>query len=114
LWSFKWKFIHFLWTGSVLGFNVERQTGFDLPLNYVSQCTTGKNEAILEFHPNEEASVALMEMRFYIPQEGAEGDPLEVRPVSRGIFPRSIEDPSLPLFNFILFFDLENNFLPNL
>lgn len=65
--------------GSVLGFNVDRQTGFDIPLNYVSQCTTQKNEAILEFHPNDEAAVSLMEMRFYIPQEGAEGDPVEVR-----------------------------------
>ncbi|OQV21802.1 FACT complex subunit SSRP1 [Hypsibius exemplaris] len=72
-----WNWGSVKFRGKVLEFNVERQVGFHLPLNYVSQCTTGKNEAVLEFHAHEDASVALMEMRFYIPQEGAEGDPLE-------------------------------------
>ena len=36
--------------GSVLSFDVGSHTGFEIPLNYVSQCTTGKNEVTLEFH----------------------------------------------------------------
>ncbi|GAV03684.1 hypothetical protein RvY_14074 [Ramazzottius varieornatus] len=72
-----WNWGSIKFNGDVMSFQVDRQTAFDLPLSYVQNCTTGKNEAVLEFHPNEDASVALMEMRFYIPQEGAEGDPLE-------------------------------------
>lgn len=36
--------------GSVLGFEVGHHTSFEIPLNNVSQCTTGKNEITLEFH----------------------------------------------------------------
>jgi len=36
--------------GSVLSFDVANSLGFDIPLGYVSQCTTGKNEVTLEFH----------------------------------------------------------------
>jgi structure-specific recognition protein 1 len=35
---------------SVLSFEVGNALGFDVPLSYVSQCTTGKNEVALEFH----------------------------------------------------------------
>lgn len=37
-------------TGSVLSFDVGSHTAFEVPLNHVSQCTTGKNEVTLEFH----------------------------------------------------------------
>ncbi|GLH09484.1 FACT complex subunit Ssrp1 [Gryllus bimaculatus] len=60
--------------GSVLSFDVGSHTGFEIPLNYVSQCTTGKNEVTLEFHQNDDASVGLMEMRFHIPASELAGD----------------------------------------
>lgn len=37
--------------GSVLSFEVAKDLDFEVPLNYVSQCQTGKNEVTLEFHP---------------------------------------------------------------
>lgn len=36
--------------GSVLSFDVGHHTAFEIPLYYVSQCNTGKNEVTLEFH----------------------------------------------------------------
>lgn len=36
--------------GSVLSFDIGSLTAFEVPLNNVSQCTTGKNEVTLEFH----------------------------------------------------------------
>ena len=36
--------------GSVLSFDVDQHTAFEIPLSNVSQCTTGKNEVTLEFH----------------------------------------------------------------
>lgn len=36
--------------GSVLSFDVGSNTAFEIPLNHVSQCTTGKNEITMEFH----------------------------------------------------------------
>lgn len=36
--------------GSVLSFDVGSNTALEVPLNHVSQCTTGKNEVTLEFH----------------------------------------------------------------
>ena len=36
--------------GSVLSFDVGHNTALEVPLNHVSQCTTGKNEVTLEFH----------------------------------------------------------------
>lgn len=36
--------------GAVLSFNVGSKTAFEIPLNNVSQCNTGKNEVVLEFH----------------------------------------------------------------
>lgn len=60
--------------GSVLSFNVGEKTAFEIPLNYVSQCTSGKNEITMEFHQNDDAPVSLMEMRFFIPQSEIAGD----------------------------------------
>ncbi|XP_046399904.1 FACT complex subunit Ssrp1 [Ischnura elegans] len=60
--------------GSVLSFDVSHLTAFEIPLNHVSQCTTGKNEVTLEFHQNDDAPVSLMEMRFHIPSSELAGD----------------------------------------
>ncbi|XP_054258015.1 FACT complex subunit Ssrp1 [Macrosteles quadrilineatus] len=64
--------------GSVLSFEVGNLSAFEVPLNNVSQCTTGKNEVTIEFHQNDDAPVGLMEMRFHIPvSELAGDDPVE-------------------------------------
>lgn len=60
--------------GSVLSFDVGNNTALEIPLNHVSQCTTGKNEVTLEFHQNDDAPVSLMEMRFHIPSSELAGD----------------------------------------
>jgi structure-specific recognition protein 1 len=60
--------------GNVLSFEVANQLDFEIPLNYVSQCTTGKNEVTLEFHQNDDAPVSLMELRFHIPSSDLAGD----------------------------------------
>ncbi|KAJ8913622.1 hypothetical protein NQ315_013444 [Exocentrus adspersus] len=61
-------------TGSVLSFDIGQNTAFEIPLNYVSQCTAGKNEITMEFHQNDDAPVSLMEMRFFIPSNELAGD----------------------------------------
>lgn len=65
--------------GNVLSFDVNNTTAFEIPLKDVSQCTTGKNEVTVEFHPNDEAAESLIEMRFYIPtsEMAGETDPVE-------------------------------------
>ncbi|GJQ80343.1 Ssrp [Trypoxylus dichotomus] len=60
--------------GSVLGFDIDSKTCFEIPLNHVSQCITGKNEITMEFHQNDDAPVSLMEMRFFIPSNELAGD----------------------------------------
>lgn len=61
-------------TGSILSFDVNNLTAFEIPLSNVSQCTTGKNEVTVEFHQNDEAPVSLMEIRFHIPTSELAGD----------------------------------------
>lgn len=46
--GWNWGTAKFL--GSVLNFEVNNLTAFEIPLSSVSQCTTGKNEVTLEFH----------------------------------------------------------------
>ncbi|XP_063709713.1 FACT complex subunit Ssrp1 [Culicoides brevitarsis] len=73
-----WNWGTAAFNGSVLSFNIEKKTAFEIPLSNVSQCQTGKNEVTLEFHQNDDAPVGLMEMRFHIPtSETAESDPVE-------------------------------------
>lgn len=50
---------------------------FEIPLSNVSNCTTGKNEAALEFHQNDDCPVSLMEMRFYIPTDPDADDDID-------------------------------------
>ena len=40
--------------------------------------TLGKNEVTIEFHQQDEAQVALMEMRFFVPNTGDVEDPVKV------------------------------------
>lgn len=61
-------------SGSVLSFDIGTSTAFEIPLNHVSQCLTGKNEITMEFHQNDDAAVSLMEMRFFIPSNELAGD----------------------------------------
>ncbi|KAH8401241.1 hypothetical protein KR009_003947 [Drosophila setifemur] len=64
--------------GSVLSFDKDSKTIFEVPLSHVSQCVTGKNEVTLEFHQNDDAPVGLLEMRFHIPAvESQDDDPVE-------------------------------------
>ncbi|XP_059051992.1 FACT complex subunit Ssrp1 [Achroia grisella] len=60
--------------GAVLSFNVGSNTAFEIPLHYVSQCNTGKNEVTLEFHQNDDTPISLMEVRFHIPTNELAGD----------------------------------------
>uniref|UniRef100_A0A6M2DTY7 FACT complex subunit SSRP1 n=1 Tax=Xenopsylla cheopis TaxID=163159 RepID=A0A6M2DTY7_XENCH len=73
-----WNYGTAKFEGAVLSFNVGHNTAFEIPLNNVSQCNTGKNEVTIEFHQNDEAPVSLMEMRFHIPaSENVDSDPVE-------------------------------------
>eukprot|EP00093_Oithona_nana_P006629 06629.XXX_36124_33230_1 [CDS] Oithona nana genome sequencing. len=64
--------------GGLMTFEIGKADGFEVPLSYVNQCISGKNEATLEFHLNDDAAVNLSEMRFYIPgSELAGDDPVE-------------------------------------
>lgn len=64
--------------GAVLSFDCDRKSSFEIPLNNVSQCRTGKNEVTLEFHQNDDCPVSLMEMRFHIPaSESVDVDPVD-------------------------------------
>lgn len=69
----------FIFLGSVLSFDVEKATAFEVPLGNVSHCTNAKNEVTLEFHQNDDASVSLMELRFHIPTDpNSSIDPVQV------------------------------------
>jgi len=74
-----WNYGAAKFEGCVLSFDVEGKPAFEIPVNNVSACTTGKNEVTLEYHQHEEAAVHMMEMRFHIPAAEMEGedDPVE-------------------------------------
>ncbi|CAH0395894.1 unnamed protein product [Bemisia tabaci] len=79
-WSIKgWNWGACKFNGPILTFEVDKKPSFEIPLDKVSQCMTGKNEVTIEFHQNEEAPVSLMEMRFHIPPAELAGaaDPVE-------------------------------------
>lgn len=75
--GWNWGTVHF--KGAVLNFDCEKKTAFEIPLQNVSQCTTGKNEVTLEFHQNDDTPVSLVEMRFHIPttETSEQIDPVE-------------------------------------
>ncbi len=45
-----WNFGAANFKGGVLGFDVGSKEAFEVPLAYVNQCISGKNEITLEFH----------------------------------------------------------------
>jgi structure-specific recognition protein 1 len=64
--------------GDVLNFEVDGKMSFEIPLKNVSNTNAAKNEAVLQFHQNEDAAVSLMEIRFHIPQSAdSENDPAQ-------------------------------------
>ena len=65
-------------TDSLLSFKVDNRTAFEIPLQEVSQVSTGKNEVTLEFHQGDNTPVSLLEMRFYVPNSGDDEDPVKV------------------------------------
>uniref|UniRef100_A0A0K2SX54 FACT complex subunit SSRP1 n=3 Tax=Lepeophtheirus salmonis TaxID=72036 RepID=A0A0K2SX54_LEPSM len=75
--GWNWGTVNF--DGSVLGFEVGgKGDAFEIPLQYVNQCITGRNEVTLEFNLNEDAAVNLSELRFHIPtSENAGEDAIE-------------------------------------
>ena len=46
-------------------FQVDDVTSFEIPLANVSHSRLSKNEVTLEFHPNEDAPVSVVEATFY-------------------------------------------------
>lgn len=46
-------------------FQVDKVTSFEIPLANVSHSRLSKNEVTLEFHPNEDAPVSVVEATFY-------------------------------------------------
>ncbi|XP_023242351.1 FACT complex subunit Ssrp1-like [Centruroides sculpturatus] len=64
--------------GSVLSFDVDKSSAFEIPLGHVSHCNSAKNEVTLEFHQNDDAAVSLMELRFHIPTDNtSDVDPVQ-------------------------------------
>ncbi|KAK3884833.1 hypothetical protein Pcinc_010918 [Petrolisthes cinctipes] len=73
-----WNYGAAKFEGAVLTFDVGSTPAFEVPLNNVSGCTTGKNEVTMEFHQHDDATINLMEMRFHIPSsENVGDDPVE-------------------------------------
>jgi structure-specific recognition protein 1 len=68
-----WNWGHANFNGSVLNFDIDKTTAFEVPLTNVSHCTSAKNEVTCEFH-TDEGAVSLMELRFHIPNPQDGGD----------------------------------------
>ncbi|EGT44584.1 hypothetical protein CAEBREN_28220 [Caenorhabditis brenneri] len=64
----KGKNIEFAWENTPI---------FEIPCTNVSQCVANKNEAVLEFHQNENSQVSLMEMRFHMPVDPDDEDEID-------------------------------------
>lgn len=60
--------------GDSLSFEADGKASFEVPLKNVSNTNVSKNEAILQFHQNEDAAVSLMEIRFHVPNLNAESE----------------------------------------
>uniref|UniRef100_A0A0M3IP17 FACT complex subunit SSRP1 n=1 Tax=Ascaris lumbricoides TaxID=6252 RepID=A0A0M3IP17_ASCLU len=50
--------------GQVLEFEVDEKPCFEIPLSNVSNCTSGKSEAVLEFHQNDDCAILLWRCEF--------------------------------------------------
>ena len=60
--------------GDTMNFEADGKIAFEIPLKNVSNTAVSKNEAILQFHQNEDASISLMEIRFHVPSTDTETD----------------------------------------
>lgn len=56
--------------GDSMNFEADGKLAFEIPLRNVSNTNANKNEAILQFHQNDDAAISLMEIRFHIPSAG--------------------------------------------
>ncbi|GMS89802.1 hypothetical protein PENTCL1PPCAC_11977 [Pristionchus entomophagus] len=63
--------------GPNLEFSVDGKLAFEVPLTNVNKCVAAKNEATLEFQDNDDAPVALTEMRFFMAEEEQGEDRVE-------------------------------------
>ncbi|GMT19599.1 hypothetical protein PFISCL1PPCAC_10896 [Pristionchus fissidentatus] len=63
--------------GPNLEFSVDGKLAFEIPLQNVNKCVGAKNEATLEFQDNDDAPVALTEMRFFMAEEEQGEDRVE-------------------------------------
>jgi len=52
---------------NALNFKIDSNLAFEIPLTNVMNATTAKNEVTVEFHPNDDAPVSLIECRFHVP-----------------------------------------------
>ena len=69
--GFNWGSTEF--DGEALSFDIDKSgTAFEIPLNAVSDCTSNKNEVILSFHHNDDATVGMTDMRLYVPPGSGE------------------------------------------
>lgn len=69
--GFNWGTTQF--DGEALSFNIDNSgTAFEIPLNAVSDCTAAKNEVVLSFHHNDDATVGMTDMRLYMPAGSGE------------------------------------------
>jgi structure-specific recognition protein 1 len=62
-----WNWGKTYFAGDTMNFEADGKLAFEIPLRNVSNTNTGKNEAILQFHQNEDAQISLMEIRFHVP-----------------------------------------------
>ncbi|CAD5234722.1 unnamed protein product [Bursaphelenchus xylophilus] len=84
--------------GQNLIFRVDGKIDFEIPLTNVAQCpTAAKNEAILEFHSNEETPVQLCELRLHKPGNAEEDEEDPVEKFRQAILAYVEGDTDLPL-----------------
>ncbi|CAJ0568087.1 unnamed protein product, partial [Mesorhabditis spiculigera] len=62
-----WNYGECTVAGQSVEFSVDGKLCFEVPLSNVSNTIANKNEAVLEFHQNEDCAIALTEMRFHMP-----------------------------------------------
>lgn len=63
--------------GEMMAFEQEGRQAYELPLKNISNTAVTKNEAVLQFNQNDDASVSLMEIRFHIPTAASFGGDAE-------------------------------------
>lgn len=71
--GYNWGYPKF--DGEALSFEDDsKKTAMEIPLSAVSDCTNNKNEIILSFHHNDDATVGITDMRLYLPPGKTEDD----------------------------------------